>query len=204
MTDQPVTRREFVCDATAMTAAGVARGGRPRTIVAAGAPDVPPEVKKTRSYNPNMEYRRLGKTGLWVSAVCLGGHWKRVDKVIGARGAIDPYRGPQADGDMGPFLKNRQEVVSRCIEVGINCIDFAGDAEPETYCRVLEGRRDEMYLCLFASRQRTARAGEPHGQEAGRVVRGRPAALQAGIRRRLAADGPGTRRPAQRRPTWTR
>jgi predicted aldo/keto reductase-like oxidoreductase len=30
--------------------------------------------------------------------------------------------------------------------VGINCIDFAGDAEPETYCKVLEGRRDKMYL----------------------------------------------------------
>ena len=40
-----------------------------------------------------MEYRRLGKTGLWVSAVCLGGHWKRVDKVIKLQGAMDPYRG---------------------------------------------------------------------------------------------------------------
>ena len=47
---------------------------------------------------------------------------------------------------MGAFLKNRHEVVSRCIEVGINLIDFAGDAEPETYCKVLEGRRDKMYL----------------------------------------------------------
>jgi glycerol kinase len=107
MTEQSVTRREFVREATAMTAAaaaGVAATAGPRTIVAANAKDVPPEVQKTRSYNPNMEYRRLGKTGLWVSAVCLGGHWKRVDKVISSRGTIDPYRGPQADGDMGPFL----------------------------------------------------------------------------------------------------
>ena len=30
--------------------------------------------------------------------------------------------------------------------MGINLIDFAGDAEPETYCKVLKGRRDKMYL----------------------------------------------------------
>jgi len=48
---------------------------------------------------------------------------------------------------MGAFLKNRLEVVNRCIEVGINCIDFAGNAEPETYCKVLQGRRDQMYFC---------------------------------------------------------
>jgi predicted aldo/keto reductase-like oxidoreductase len=93
-----------------------------------------------------MEYRRLGQTGLWVSAVCLGGHWKRIDKIIGAKAEIDPYAGPSSDADKAPFLKNRDEVVSRCIEVGINLIDFAGDAEPETYCKVLEGRRDKMYL----------------------------------------------------------
>jgi predicted aldo/keto reductase-like oxidoreductase len=93
-----------------------------------------------------MEYRRLGQTGLWVSAVCLGGHWKRVDKVINSKGAINPYAGPTDQADMTPFLKNRDEVVSRCIEVGINLIDFAGDAEPETYCKVLAGRRDKMYL----------------------------------------------------------
>ena len=47
---------------------------------------------------------------------------------------------------MGSFLRNRYEVVSRCIEVGINMIDFAGDSEPETYCKVLKDRRDKMYL----------------------------------------------------------
>jgi len=37
---------------------------------------------RTRSYNPQMKYRLLGRTGLWISSVCLGGHWKRVDKMV--------------------------------------------------------------------------------------------------------------------------
>lgn len=145
MSRRLVTRRIFVRD-TAVMAAGVSLGVTPRRIVAAGATDVPPEVKRTRNYNPSMEYRRLGKTGLWVSAVCLGGHWKRVDKVIKLQGAMDPYRGSGNSADMDALSRNRDEVVSRCIEVGINCIDFAGDAEPETYCKVLAGRRDKFYL----------------------------------------------------------
>jgi aryl-alcohol dehydrogenase-like predicted oxidoreductase len=112
-----------------------------------GMKEVTDEVKNTRSYNPNMEYRRLGKTGLWVSAICLGGHWKRIDKVIGAETEINPYEGPSDERVMGAFLSNRREVVDRCMEVGINCIDFAGNAEPETYCKVLQGRRDKMVLC---------------------------------------------------------
>ena len=146
---EKVNRREFVRD-TAVMVAGVAMAGGlidvQARIVPANAAEVPPAVKNTRNYNPNMEYRRLGKTGVWVSAVCMGGHWKRVDKVIGAKKEINPYAGPDSDADRGPFLKNRFEVVSRCLEVGINLIDFAGDAEPETYCKVLAGRRDKMYL----------------------------------------------------------
>ena len=143
MNQDRVSRREFVRTATAITAGAVVV---PSMIVPAGAADVPPEVKATRSYQPSMEYRRLGKTGLWVSAVCLGGHWKRIDKVIKSKGEIDPVNMPTDQGDMGIFFKNRHDVVSRCIEVGINLIDFAGDSEPETYCKVLEGRRDAMYL----------------------------------------------------------
>jgi aryl-alcohol dehydrogenase-like predicted oxidoreductase len=146
MHHQPVSRRLFIQDtaATAVTAAGVAMVAAPDSAKAA-VEDVAAEVKATRSYNPDMEYRRLGKTGLWVSAVCLGGHWKRIDKVIQADGPLDAYNAP-GEELMGPFLKNRYDVVSRCIEVGINLIDLAGDSEPEVYYKVLEGRRDAMYL----------------------------------------------------------
>lgn len=143
MHDKRVSRRTFV-HGTGATAAGLAMGVSASEAQAA-ATKVPPEVKKTRSYNPDMEYRRLGKTNLWVSAVCLGGHWKRIDKVIHANGPINPYNAPSEE-EMGPFMKNRHEVVSRCIEQGINLIDLAGDSEPEVYCKVLEGRRESMYL----------------------------------------------------------
>ncbi len=149
MRSDRLNRREFVRDTVAMAAGAAAAGGLlhgQAGIVAAGAVDVPAEVKNTRSYHPNMEYRRLGKTGLWVSAVCMGGHWKRIDKVIGAKAEINPYNGPDQKADLGPFLKNRRDVLHHCIDVGINLIDFAGDAEPEVYCRVLAGRRDRLFL----------------------------------------------------------
>ncbi len=145
MTDkQRVSRRKFVQTSLAATAATV---GLSASSSFSFAGDVPQEIKNTRSFNPDMEYRRLGKTGLWVSAICLGGHWKRIDKIIGAKAEINPYEGPDNKDDLGPFLENRRDVVDRCIEVGINCIDFAGNAEPETYCQVLRGRREKMYLC---------------------------------------------------------
>ncbi len=71
-----LNRREFMRDG-AMAAAGLAVGAAGSQIARAG--EAGAVVRQTRSYNPEMEYRRLGKTGLWVSAACLGGHWKRVD-----------------------------------------------------------------------------------------------------------------------------
>jgi len=69
-----LTRREFVREG-AVTAAGMAVG-----LGASGCKttDVAKAAEKTRSYNPDMRYRPLGKTGLMISSVCLGGHWKRV------------------------------------------------------------------------------------------------------------------------------
>ena len=107
MQREQISRREFVREGTA-AAIGVTVGlgmAENLRIVAAGT-EPPPEVKNTRSYNSKMEYRRLGKTGLWVSAVCLGGHWKRIDKIINAKGTIDPYAGP-TDGRRHGRLSSR-------------------------------------------------------------------------------------------------
>ncbi len=117
-------------------------------IVPACAKEVPAEVKNTRSFNPNMEYRRLGKTGLWVSAVSMGGHWKRVDKIIRTKAAFAgcEQMGNVDDRDMTAFRKNRADVISACIEHGINSIDFAGAMEPVAYGEALKGRRETMYI----------------------------------------------------------
>lgn len=133
MSNEGLTRRELIQDGAA-AAAGMAIGLR-----MAGAADAPgtqpaPRPVQTRpsilSYNPNMEYRRLGKTGLMISAISLGGHWKQC-----------PY--PPGSDD---FRKNRRDVISACLEAGINCVDACTGSEVVAYAEALRGRRDKMYI----------------------------------------------------------
>lgn len=123
MDNPQVTRREFVRD-TAVAAAGVVAGA---TSLASqrtqAAEEKPVDTSKILNYNPNMEYRRQGKTGLMVSAVCLGGHSRSNDQ-------------------------ERAEIVSRCIDAGINYIDACWDNEVKRDAKALQGRRDKMYLGL--------------------------------------------------------
>lgn len=133
------SRRRFMRDG-AVAAAGVAVG-----LGCVGNQEAHAGKKEqTRSYNSEMEYRRLGKTNLWVSAVCLGGHWKRVDKMV--PGVFKTRAWLSADLDMDGFIENRRDVVTRCIEHGINYIDACTWQEVVTYARALRGRRDSMYL----------------------------------------------------------
>ena len=135
-----LTRRDLMRDG-AVVAAGLAAGlgaaGCQTTKVGKG-------VAKTRSYNPEMKYRPLGNTGLWISSVCLGGHWKRVDKVV--PGVFGGKSWLNADLDSEGFKKNRRAVVTRCIERGINYIDACTMQEILAYSEALRGRRDAMYL----------------------------------------------------------
>jgi aryl-alcohol dehydrogenase-like predicted oxidoreductase len=119
MDNSQVTRREFLQN-SAMVAAGAAIGlGATSQNVKAAKVD----TSKILNYNPNMEYRRQGKTNLMVSAVCLGGH-------------------------SGSRDKERHEIVSRCIDVGINYIDACTRGEVIRDAKALKGRRDKMYLAL--------------------------------------------------------
>lgn len=123
MKEQSMTRRQFVRDTAAVTA-GVAAGlGALADVAAKAAETATSDTSKILNYNPNMEYRRQGKTGLMVSAVCLGGHSRSNDK-------------------------ERAEIISRCIDVGINYIDACWDNEVKRDARALRGRRDKMYLAL--------------------------------------------------------
>ncbi len=116
MTNPKMTRRQFMHDsATAAAGAAIALAG------AAEAKDI--DTSKILNYNPDMEYRRQGKTNLMVSAVCLGGH----------------SRSKQEE---------RTEIVSRCIDAGINYIDACTAGEVNRDAKALKGRRDKMYLAL--------------------------------------------------------
>jgi len=112
-----ITRRKFMRD-SAMAAAGVAAG-----LGTIGQSAKAVNTSKILNYNPNMEYRRQGKTNLMVSAVCLGGH----------------SRSRQEE---------RNEIVSRAIDVGINYIDACTKGEVIRDSKALKGRRDKMYLAL--------------------------------------------------------
>ncbi len=112
-----VSRRRFMRD-SAMAAAGVAAG---LGVIGQNANAV--NTSKILNYNPNMEYRRLGKTNLMVSAVCLGGH----------------SRSNQQE---------RTEIVSRCIDAGINYVDSCSRGEVIRDAKALKGRREKMYMAL--------------------------------------------------------
>lgn len=139
--NQEVSRRNFV-SGSAITAGGLAVGLGRTTV---GLPD----KTKILNYNEKMEYRRLGKTGLMVSAVCLGGHWKRMGPTLKRpfsstgmgidKAAFDAIKAPD-------FIQNRHEVVSRCIEVGINYVDGCTAPEILAYSTALRGRRDKMHF----------------------------------------------------------
>jgi len=123
MADTHMTRRKFLGDG-AKVAAGVA--GFVGAAAGQGARAAGPaaaDTSKILNYNPNMEYRRLGKTGLMVSAVCLGGH----------------SRSNQEE---------RTEIISRCIDAGINYVDSCSLGEVRRDAKALQGRREKMYVAL--------------------------------------------------------
>lgn len=123
MKNQRTSRRRFMRDSVLATA-GMAVGLHGLSNPTAPAATNPPiDTSKILNYNPNMEYRRQGKTGLMVSAVCLGGH-------------------------SGNNEQDRTEIITRCIDAGINYIDACWDNEVKRDAKALKGRRDKMYLAL--------------------------------------------------------
>jgi aryl-alcohol dehydrogenase-like predicted oxidoreductase len=143
MEDACLSRRAFVrqsaAGATALAAgAAVVHSVAPVRNAAAA------DTGKIVNYNPDMEYRLCGKTGWMISAVCLGGHWKRVNQMV--PGLFEGDGWLNANVNNPGFAKNRYDVVSRCIERGINYIDACTHSEILAYSKALKGRRDKMHL----------------------------------------------------------
>ena len=144
MADHRVTRRDFVRD-TGLLAAGVALSVAATKTVHAGNP-AGADTSKILNYNRQMEYRRCGKTE-HDDLGRLPGRTLETDR----RGrAASPAREDEGWSGVGlgvrAFDKNRHDVVSRCIERGINYIDACVGPEVLAYSKALKGRRDKMYL----------------------------------------------------------
>lgn len=123
MHHEKITRRRFMHDGTLATVGAATGLGILASQPANASEQSPVDTAKILNYNPDMEYRRHGKTGLMVSAVCLGGHSRSK-------------------------LQERTEIVSRCIDAGINYIDACSYGEVMRDAQALKGRRDKMYLAL--------------------------------------------------------
>ncbi len=143
-----MNRRDFVAGA-AIAAGALAGSGRAQTKAApkAAAPSQAKPAGNILNYSPNMEYRRLGKTGLMVSAISLGGHWKRIELEIGkdkipARYSDSDFNYPNIPG----FMESRARALDHCIEVGINCLDAMAGPEVAVYGQLLKGKREKFYF----------------------------------------------------------
>jgi hypothetical protein len=138
-----VSRRAFLKDSSLFTCgvlAGLAlsEGCVPEKRQA--SPDVPTEGPlSAAARNPRLGYRRLGRTGLMVSEIVLASHFS------------DPLTEPAWDRSAVSnvpveVVKSRTEVVSRCIEHGINCVDVTCGRDALACGAALKGRRGKMYV----------------------------------------------------------
>jgi predicted aldo/keto reductase-like oxidoreductase len=119
-----ITRRTFL-HRTSLVAAGAlaAKGCTSDKLVKS------PDESKILSYNPNMGYRRLGKTGLMISEISLGGHGASTKKVV----------------------ENRRAVLDRATELGLNYVDNNIADECKLYGKAMDGTRRQNWHIGFAS-----------------------------------------------------
>ena len=188
-----LSRRQFVQEG-AVAAVALASGLASASIVQAGNP-TNKDTSKILNYNPDMEYRRLGKTGLMVSAVAMGGHWKRVDTMVGNRplraGCRKTSTAPRFSAT-GPKwstgASTRHQLRRRLRSRGDpRLLEGAqGPARPDVH---------RLFLVLpGVPRSRVAAA-----QEADAGARSRDEESRARARRPLANYPPGAEHPALRR-----
>jgi predicted aldo/keto reductase-like oxidoreductase len=120
MGNDKLSRRNFI-RTTSLAAAGSIAGALASDGQAKGKKEKDIDTSKILNYNPKMGYRKLGKTGIMISEVSLGGH-----------------------GSQG--LENRIEVLEKAAESGINYLDTNIIGECEEYGKALRGNRDKWHI----------------------------------------------------------
>jgi aryl-alcohol dehydrogenase-like predicted oxidoreductase len=144
MSEEKLSRRRFIRE-TSLIAAGTVAGALTSEAQTSTGPidKEKADTSKILNYHPKMGYRRLGKTGLILSEVSLGGHWRA------------PWRDRSGGWWWGKFVKdqvpqdvakNRTEVVSRAIDCGMNYLDITGSEECLCYGAALKARRHKMIV----------------------------------------------------------
>ncbi|TKJ38718.1 MAG: hypothetical protein CEE38_03165 [Planctomycetes bacterium B3_Pla] len=134
MRNDQFSRRDFMRN-TSLAAAGTVAGA----LAGQGHAAEPVHTSKILNFHPKMTYRRLGKSNLMVSEVSLGGHWKNRN----AGRYWDSFANEEVPADVA---KNRTDVVSACIDSGINYLDITTAAECLCYGEAIKGRREKMYV----------------------------------------------------------
>ncbi len=133
-----LSRRSFMRN-TSLAAVGAVAGAL--TSGGCGSSNTAHRADKSKivNYNQQMQYRRLGKSRLVFSEVSLGGHWKNRN----AGRYWDKFANEEVPDDVA---KNRSEVISACIDNGINYLDITTAAECLSYGVALKGRREKMHV----------------------------------------------------------
>jgi len=116
--DRKCTRREFLKTSSAAALA--------TSLASASLGQAEPEGRpEILNHNPQMGYRRLGKTGFMISEVSLGGHG-------------------------GSAVEDRVAVLDRAVELGLNYVDNNIDGECDLYgeamARSANAGRDRWFI----------------------------------------------------------
>jgi predicted aldo/keto reductase-like oxidoreductase len=147
MRKRKVTRRDFVRESTAAAVAGAMIGGTSGHAMGLFDLGRKPKPEDVLNHHPNMQYRRMGKTDLWISSVGFGGHWKRIVEDRDGNKQVQRYWGIFQDDKLPPeALANREAAFAQAVECGINYLDITTPAEAAIYGQAMKNLGVKMHV----------------------------------------------------------